>query len=100
MDSLTADQRLCWSSTGVATVESGASKIILKTNDVVFTKIAAALYFNEDQIVVGRVFYPVCNTDGNVDRFASANGNLTAVECDFRRAANHVPVFRPLRMLL
>src|SRR4026207_306439 len=100
MDSLIADQRLCWSSTGAAMGESCASKIVLKTNDVVFAKIVSALHFDEDQIVRAGVFDAVGRTDGNVDRFAIAHCDLAAVESYFCGAGNHNPVLRALRVFL
>src|SRR4026209_2647289 len=98
MDSLTADQRLPCSSTGAAMVESGASKIILETNDVVFAEITTALDFDKNQIFFTRIFDAVSSADGNVDGFAKANSDLAAVECDLRRGRDYDPVFRPLRV--
>src|SRR6185503_3971716 len=100
MDSLTADHRLPCSSTGTAMVESGASKIILETNDVVFAEITTALDFDKNQIFLTRIFDAVSGADGNVDGFTGAYSDLAAVECDLRCAGDYDPVFGSLRMFL
>jgi hypothetical protein len=80
--------------------ESCASKIVLKTNDVVLAKIVTALHFDKDQVVSARVFNAMSSADGNIDRFSIANCNLAAVESYLCGTGNDEPVFRPLRVFL
>lgn len=95
-----SDQRLCWSSTGAVMVESGASKIILKTNDVVLAQIAAALHFDEDEILRAGVFDAMRSANGDVDRFTVANSDVAAVESHLCCTGNNVPMFRALCVFL
>lgn len=80
--------------------ESGASKIVLKTHDVVFAKIVSALHFDEDQVLRARVFDAMSGADGNIDRFAMTDRDVAAVERYLCCTGNNVPMFRALRVFL
>src|SRR5262249_32496271 len=94
------DHKPSCSAIGVATVGLCSSKVVLEANDIVFAEIVAALHFDEDQIFFAGVLNAVGSADGNVDRLAGTNRDLTTVERDLRRSADDEPVFRTLRVLL
>src|SRR5438128_12699487 len=77
-----------------------SSVIVLETHDIIFAKVAAALYFNEDKRLLARVFDSVRGADCDVNCLSGGDNNFAIVKRDLRSSLHHYPVFRAQRMFL
>jgi len=78
----------------------GASEVIFEAHDVVFAEVVAALDFDEDESITAGILDAVRGTEGDVNRLAERDDDLSSVECHFGRAANDHPMLGAARVLL
>ncbi len=77
-----------------------SSEVVAQTHDVVFAEVAAALNFDEDELLVAGILDAVSRAERNINCLARRHNVIMTVERHFADARNHHPMLRALAVLL
>ena len=85
---------------GMSGIGSLATVVIFQPNNIVFTKVLAALHLNDMDWFIERVGNAVYVTDCNVGRLVNAEVELFVIFRDPGYATHNYPMLGPLGVLL